>query len=300
MTSNDERAAAALKQRLEPGDDLVWHGAISLGGKSRHFVISSKWIVLFKSINQLEKPVLWLPREMVQQVSFTPYRDTAAGQLQIRSTGGDWLDFGYFSDFQSLGMLNSLDKNEAANYLAKIEAKGNLIGRLRGKSFVGGEMVIYENQIFGPVSAMDLDENTVAEVMLEGQKVVTARPTLTRMAALSFLPGTALIPGLALQKKTVKDDRQLIIVVANAKSNISFELAVDQLAPAKAMANQINAIAESKHRANQSGLREVVAIQPAAPEASIVQQIKDLKQLLEDGAISPAEFETLKAKVIGS
>lgn len=238
---------------------------------------------------------------MIEKVRFSTLRDTTAGNLIITTNTSQMMDFGQFSEYQSVPLLKVLDENEAANLVKNIEARGKTIGRLRGKGFFGDEITVYENKIFSNTKEMNLDANTVAEVILEGQKVITARPTLTRMAALSFLPGTALIPGLALQKKSVKDERQLIIVIANAESNISFELAIDQLAPAKAMANQINAIAESKHReATPVPQKPPPLVEPAASSGSIVQELKELKQLLDSGVITQQEFESLKQKMIGN
>ena len=36
-----------------------------------------------------------------------------------------------------------------------------------------------------------------------------------------------------------------------------------------------------------------------APERDVVEQLKDLKALLDDGAISPEEFRSAKRKVLG-
>ena len=41
----------------------------------------------------------------------------------------------------------------------------------------------------------------------------SSRPTLTRMAVGAVLPGSALIPGFALQKKEITDSRELFFVL---------------------------------------------------------------------------------------
>ena len=38
---------------------------------------------------------------------------------------------------------------------------------------------------------------------------------------------------------------------------------------------------------------------PAAPLPDVVEQLKDLKALLDDGALSPEEFRTAKRRVLG-
>ena len=48
--------------------------------------------------------------------------------------------------------------------------------------------------------------------------------------------------------------------------------------------------------------RETVVRAPrrrAAPRADVVEQLKDLKALLDDGVLSPEEFQTAKRKVLG-
>ena len=50
-----------------------------------------------------------------------------------------------------------------------------------------------------------VDEFVEAQVYQDGEIQITQRPTLTRMAAGAILPGSALIPGLAFQKKKKND-----------------------------------------------------------------------------------------------
>ena len=38
---------------------------------------------------------------------------------------------------------------------------------------------------------------------------------------------------------------------------------------------------------------------PAAPRPDVVEQLKDLKALLDDGVLSPEEFQMAKRKVLG-
>ena len=58
-----------------------------------------------------------------------------------------------------------------------------------------------------------MDEHVRATVERGGSIQRTQRPTLTRMAIGSVLPGTALIPGFATRKTTVHDDRELHLVI---------------------------------------------------------------------------------------
>ncbi len=45
--------------------------------------------------------------------------------------------------------------------------------------------------------------------------------------------------------------------------------------------------------------RQARAEAPAAPGRDVVEQLKDLKALLDDGVLSPEEFQTAKRKVLG-
>ena len=54
----------------------------------------------------------------------------------------------------------------------------------------------------------------------------------------------------------------------------------------------------------QAGLDEVRreqarAARPAAPARDVVAQLRDLKALLDDGALSPEEFASAKRRVLG-
>lgn len=50
--------------------------------------------------------------------------------------------------------------------------------------------------------------------------------------------------------------------------------------------------------ARRKAQRQAV-VRPAAPKPDIVEQLKDLKALLDDGALSPEEFQLAKHKVLG-
>ena len=41
------------------------------------------------------------------------------------------------------------------------------------------------------------------------------------------------------------------------------------------------------------------AAEPVSPERDVVEQLKDLKALLDDGVLSPEEFGSAKRKVLG-
>ena len=52
-----------------------------------------------------------------------------------------------------------------------------------------------------------------------------------------------------------------------------------------------------RKQARQAAVRSAQA--PAAPLPGVVEQLKELKALLDDGALSPEEFQLAKRKVLG-
>jgi hypothetical protein len=55
--------------------------------------------------------------------------------------------------------------------------------------------------------------------------------------------------------------------------------------------------AQRKHQLEAQ--RRAVAQAPSAPPPDIVEQLKGLKALLDDGVLSPEEFQLAKRKVLG-
>lgn len=135
-----------------------------------------------------------------------------------------------------------------------------------------------------------IDESTTANVFLDGSEQVVQRPTLTRMLLLSPLPGTALAPGMALQKKSKVDTREVTFSVASAGWQFNCRTTPDLLSESKAIAQRINAIASS--------LETSSALSPAAKDK--VGQIRELKELLDNGALTVDEFNNLKTKILGA
>lgn len=135
-----------------------------------------------------------------------------------------------------------------------------------------------------------IDESTTANVFLDGSEQVVQRPTLTRMLLLSPLPGTALVPGMALQKKSKVDTREVTFAVASAGWQFNCRTSPDLLTQSKVIAERINAIASSLEKTTPSS--------PVAKDK--VQKIKELKDLLDDGAITPDEYNDLKTQILSA
>ena len=56
---------------------------------------------------------------------------------------------------------------------------------------------------------------------------------------------------------------------------------------------------EARRKQLEAQRQAVVRTAQAAPEPDVVEQLKGLKALLDDGALSPEEFQTAKRKVLG-
>src|SRR3954451_16481385 len=76
-----------------------------------------------------------------------------------------------------------------------------------------GPIVAYEDRLVLDGRTCPLTHDVSARVGYEGDIHFQSRPTLTRMAALSILPGSALLPVLALPKTERIDGRRFYFVV---------------------------------------------------------------------------------------
>ena len=56
---------------------------------------------------------------------------------------------------------------------------------------------------------------------------------------------------------------------------------------------------EARRKQQLEARRRVLAQAPSAPRPDVVQQLKDLKALHDDGVLSPEEFQMAKRKVLG-
>jgi hypothetical protein len=56
---------------------------------------------------------------------------------------------------------------------------------------------------------------------------------------------------------------------------------------------------EARRKQQLEARRRAVAQAPSAPAPDVVEQLKGLKALLDDGVLSPEEFQLAKRKVLG-
>jgi hypothetical protein len=131
-----------------------------------------------------------------------------------------------------------------------------------------------------------VDEHLKASLMNAGQ--ITRRPTLTRMAIGSVIPGTALIPGLAWQKET--DTRQLFFVFEHPTWTKIVEVKPEDLVQFQHTVVVVNQAAAAVGHAKPEPETA------SAPDA--VAELKQLAELHRSGALTDDEFAAMKAQII--
>jgi hypothetical protein len=114
------------------------------------------------------------------------------------------------------------------------------------------------------------------------------------MAAGSILPGTALIPGLAFQKKKTIESRTTYFAVMHPDWTLDVNVDPDDSASAIRAAKIINKRAESLKPSP-----EPPAAIPQPTPKSPAEQIREMKALLDEGIITQDDFDTFKASVFG-
>lgn len=157
----------------------------------------------------------------------------------------------------------------------------------------GGKLEVFSDRVVATGEARRIDEYTQAQVYLDGTTTVSSRPTLTRMALLSPLPGTALIPGMALQKKQKHDNRQGQFAVGGRDWSFSVLISPADVGRARSLAEQINRNAEAVHALAS---RTSQAPELARVSDDLLTRLERIAALLASGAITDEEAATLKAK----
>lgn len=182
---------------------------------------------------------------------------------------------------------------EYENELASLTEQG----RVRRALYLGtvGEFDFYADRIVaGDGSVIAMHPSTRATVETSGSLSVTQRPTLTRMAAGSILPGSALIPGFALQKKSVHDSRKLYFVLEHPTGSALIEVMPQFETSARQLALEINQAAKSAAGRDRSRREDAGATRGSEHLASLEQ----LSSLRDAGVLTEHEFEEAKRKIL--
>jgi hypothetical protein len=206
-----------------------------------------------------------------------------------------------YDDFKmicEISGLKSFGESELGSYIGKVTPEGYLERSSRqNKTFTtasGSTIEVWSKRIRCVNQEYLLDEFVEAQVYLDGEVQITQRPTLTRMAFGSVLPGSALIPGLAFQKKQKNDLRETVFTVAGANWNLSVEISPNQVNNARSIATQINLAAKKISKSSTHSTIE----SNAQSSASAVDQLTKLEALRTAGTISEEEFLLLKSQIL--
>jgi hypothetical protein len=119
-----------------------------------------------------------------------------------------------------------------------------------------------------------------------GQLMHSKRPTLTRMAMGSVLPGTALIPGLALQKTEIHDTRELFFLVEHPEWHRLVKIDPQYAAGVRELVVAVN------QAAREIGVKKEPASHPTAARAGAAEtpldQLQKLGELRQAGVLTTA------------
>jgi hypothetical protein len=221
-------------------------------------------------------------------------------------------------------MGKRVDRHATEVSINSREAKGNLrIGSIilgeiiaesgfaqysRKQSFlrvVAGErrILVRSDRIIAGGLVRPVDEFTSAQVYLDGQELITQRPTLTRMLLLSPLPGSALIPGLAFQKKETKDTRQGEFQIGGVGWSFRAAIAPSSMSNPRQIAERINRVAEGlaekpiRNEAPWPSTGEPSAETERTSEL-LLTQLERLAYLVEQGTLSVDEAVRIKGGIL--
>jgi hypothetical protein len=174
---------------------------------------------------------------------------------------------------------------------------------------IGSDRILYGGKGY------PLDHHVAAAVELDGQLLESSRPTMTRMAIGSVLPGSALLVGLAMPKKTTTDTRTAHLVMVHPTWRIVVPIARESVPKVRPLTSQRNAI--SKAMEGAGGAQPALGAL-AVPELEIPQVVEEteseasstsgvdnrmdrlerIAELKDRGVIDEEEAKRLRAEVL--
>jgi hypothetical protein len=168
----------------------------------------------------------------------------------------------------------------------------------------GPELIILSDAIVFNGRQFNYDSLMTVSLTVDGELIASFRPTLTRMAALSFLPGTALIPGLALPKEKKTDERTAILAITHPDWQLAVQVDVDKLPVLRPIILRLEAqLAEVSRRADEADeeLRSSRELQrnPSEPRPpSVVEELTKLSAMVTSGFLTEDEAAELKSDLL--
>lgn len=181
-----------------------------------------------------------------------------------------------------------------ARHARKLIKQATEEGSLRRTELLGyaGNVWMYTDRIvvIGEVVHL-MDGDVHASVETAGQFSSSSRPTLTRMALGSVLPGSALLVGLATPKTTTYDTRSMYFVVEHPDW-----AHVVQLDPAVIDEGVMRQVAGAVNRAARALAPRTPTTTAAPPDR--LDRLAKLGELRDAGILTPDEFQAEKARIL--
>ena len=291
--------SVSIKNMLLQANKLDPPKLICFGGKSN----KSRYILVYSDQLALIEPGFSVPKLHSISLADIDSIEYSNSKIFVRypSLRREELSMIGYEDFQSIceySGINTFSEAELGSYIGKVTPEGYLAKSSRQEkvltSSLGSTIEVWSKRIRCGNQEYLIDEFVDAQVYQDGDIQITQRPTLTRMAAGSILPGSALIPGLAFQKKKKNDMRETVFIVSGINWNLSVGINPNHLTTARSIATQINQAAKKISRSAST-----IPTEASTPSAgSVVDQLTKLESLRSSGAISEDEFAQLKSQIL--
>ena len=290
-----------IKKYFPMAEDVLFVCAFGIFGSKKLVAVSENLIKVFKFKKLLAPPIQELKKSDLEFAFFSQSGENNSGSLILRMREGNRLAYDNFIETDAIRVLKVIDIKSAEEITAKKEKRGALLAEVTGFGLGQSGVKVYEGEIHVNGSIRQIDTSTFAEVVSNGQVLMTTRPTLTRMALLAPIPGSALLPGLALAKKQTHDTRSTEIVVAGLNWQATARVNPNDVGRATAVANRINAIANSLMSTQVPLTHSQNQLQPnssSGGDLDLASQLSSLNELFKSGALSEEEFNKAKSRIL--
>jgi hypothetical protein len=184
----------------------------------------------------------------------------------------------------------TVEQEFAARWEALLKEK-----RVRRSEWIGGiaDMQFYRDRIISREGVRLMDEHCRATVDAAGNISTAYKPTAKRMAAFSILPGSALAPGMAMQKRVTHDYRELYFMVEHPEWARVEKVHSGRAKQIRQLAAEINSAAQA------IAMRDQEVHAEAAPRGDDpLDKLKKLAGLRDAGALSDQEFADAKRRIL--
>jgi len=294
-----QTVSVSLKEMLLKANKLDPPKFICSAGKSS----KAKYILVYSHEVVLLEPGFKAPKLQTLALSGIDSFEYAYLKMFVRYPNLRREEFSQiiYEDFQAIceqSKINSFAESELGTFIGKVSPEGYLERSARQDKVLtsasGSTVEVWTKRIRCGNQEYLVDEFVEAQVYQDGEIQITQRPTLTRMAAGSILPGSALIPGLAFQKKTKNDMRETVFTVSGVDWSLKVEISPNQVTTARSIATQINQAAKKIGKTTP-----ISTVDVSTPTVgSKVDQLTKLESLRSSGTISEDEFELLKSQIL--